>query len=88
MCKVIKFRDEYRNDINVCQTQIKGINTLVETLDPVKRLLESQLNKEHHDERTHSFIKETNILLGEIITLWYQGMYEIQYNLGDEPEIA
>ena len=88
MCKVIKFRDEYRNNINVCKTQIKGINTLVETLEPVKRLVESQLNKEHHDERTHSFIKGTNILLGEIITLWYQGMSEIQNNLGDEPEIA
>jgi len=88
MCKVIKFRDEYRNEINFCQTQIKGINTLVETLQPVKRLLENQLNKEHHDERTHSFIKETNILLGGIITLWYQGMSEIQNNLGNEPEIA
>jgi len=68
--------------------QIKGINTLVETLESVKRLVESQLNKEHHDERTHSCIKGTNILLGEIITLWYQGMSEIQNNLGDEPEIA
>jgi hypothetical protein len=72
---------EFKNDINLCQVQIERFKILVDSLKELKHSSESLLDEEHCDERIYFLIKDINILLKEITTLWSQGLSEIRSKL-------
>ena len=50
-------------------------------LEWLEQFLESFLDEEHYDERIPPIIKDIEILLKEITTLWSQGLSEIRSKL-------
>ena len=72
---------EFKNDINLCLIQIKEMKRNLAELEWLEQFLESFVDKEHYDERIPPIIKDINILLKEITTLWSQGLYEIRSKL-------